>query len=188
MARPKAKAKSAAGPLPSRARSSSAATVAYASSQPPKSRGRSASIASAAETVNYNQDDPIVPEVKQGRGRPRKDSVLAVQALAAALKVPATPAKILVEQRAASAIPSAAAPSKKPRIRTVSLGGEVTLPIAKKRPKKTANVTLPTVGYMPIRRAKNQAQRPGVPYGARNSLRATERKQLVDESSEFLNV
>ena len=138
----------------------------------------------------YNQDDPIAPApeaaVKRGRGRPRKDSVLAVQALAAALKVPATPAKILVEQRSASAIPSAAAPSKKPRIRTVSLGGGVTLPVARGRPKK--NVTLPTVGYMPIRRAKNQAHRPGVPYGARNELRATEWKQLVDESNEFLNV
>jgi len=145
-----------------------------------------------AETVTYNQDERIAPApeaaVKRGRGRPRKDSILAVQALAAALKVPTTPAKILVEQRAASAIPSAAAPSKKPRIRTVSLGGGVVLPVARGRPRKTANVTLPTVGYMPIRRAKNQAHRPGVPYGARNTLLATEWKQLVDESNEFLNV
>ena len=132
--------------------------------------------------------------LRQRRRDHGKDSSISAASLAAGLKA-AAPAKIQVEERASSAVPSAEAPKKRPRIRTVSLGGEpkgefaVTLPIARKdRPRKTANVTLPTAGsFMPIRRPKGQPHRSGVPYGARNQMLAAEGKQLIDESNEFLN-
>jgi len=142
-----------------------------------------------AETVTYNEDEPIVPAPKR-RARPRKDTSISAASLAASLK-PAAPAKILVAERARSATPAPDVPSKRPRIRTVSVGGAPKggpiLPLTRK-PRKKANVTLPLTGsYMPIRRGKGKKFQPGTPYGSHNQMLAAEGKQLIDADNEFLN-
>jgi len=205
--RPKAKArgrpKSAAGPLPTRERSSSAKTVAY-----PEARGgRSASIASVAETVTYKQDEAIAPAIAasssdgpppaapgSGRIRAAANKAIKTQALAAQLKAAKTSA-IVVEKRAVSEIPYAEPPKRKPRIRTVSLTGRPTegptLPIAKEPRKRATSrpaVVLPTVGFMPIRRPKGQAARAGTPYGSKGRILSARNKQLIDGDNEALNV
>ena len=95
-------------------------------------------------------------------------------------------------ERARSSTPApAAVPSKRPRIRTVSVGGAPSsgpiLPITK-TPRKKASVTLPTAGsYMPIRRGRGKKFQPGTPYGSHNQMLAAEGKQLIDADNEFLN-
>ena len=205
--RPKAKArgrppKSAAGPLPARERSSSAKTVAY-----PEARGgRSASIASVAETVTYKQDEVIAPAIAasssdgpppapgSGRIRAAANKAIKTQALAAQLKAAKT-STIVVEKRAMSEIPFAEPPKRRPRIRTVSLTGKPTegptLPIAKEPRKRATSrpaVVLPVAGsFMPIRRQKGQAARAGTPYGSKGRILSARNKQLIDGDNEALN-
>jgi len=140
-----------------------------------------------ADTVVYDQGKSIVPAPKR-KGRPRKE--ISAASLAVSLK-PATPAKIQVSERARSSTPAPDVASKRPRIRTVSVGGVPKggpiLPL-NRMPRKKANVTLPTAGsFMPIRRGKGRKFQPGTPYGSHNQMLAAEGKQLIDADNEFLN-